>query len=96
MLHLIFQPTLEESVLQRIAPADVVVLLDDAVFRALRLGNRAESLMRLIDQVRFLVLQEHLAIRGIAAEELVIGIEITDYAGLVDLSVEHSVIKTWN
>jgi tRNA 2-thiouridine synthesizing protein B len=41
-------------------------------------------------------LADDLAIRGIASEELIIGIEIIDYPKLVALTVEHPLIQTWS
>lgn len=95
MLHLIFLGTIDNKLVERIAPDDAVVLLDDAVFRSLRLGDCAALVAKFVQQGRCFVLQEHLLIRGIAAAEIIDGIEIIDYAGLVELTVEHSVIKTW-
>lgn len=96
MLHLVFQVALDDGILQRIGFEDVVILLDDAVFRSLQRGKRADALSKLLKRTKCLVLKEHLAIRGIAIAELVEGIEVIDYTEFVNLTVEHAQIQTWN
>lgn len=95
MLHLIAQTTVDDCVLQRIGHADVVVLIDAAVLRALCQGDRANALVTLLLRARCCVLQEHLTLYGIAMHELVSGIEVIDYSGLVNLTVAHTSIQSW-
>jgi sulfur relay protein TusB/DsrH len=96
MLHLISQTSVDECLLQRIGQADVVVLLDGAVLRTLRRGDRACALTELMTRARCCVLLEHLTLYGIAAHELVSGIDMIDYVALVNLTLAHSPIQTWS
>ncbi|NOT83387.1 MAG: sulfurtransferase TusB [Methylococcaceae bacterium] len=96
MLHLISQITVDECILQRIAVADVVVLLDGAVLKALSAGNKAPALINVLIRARCCVLLEHLLLYGIAADALLSGIEIIDYAALVDLTLAQPLIQTWH
>jgi tRNA 2-thiouridine synthesizing protein B len=96
VLHLVFQSPIETAVLERIEAGDVVVFLENAVLRILRNGLLSASLTQLLDTNRLCVLSEDVAVRGIAADELVEGIDIIDYAGLVELAVNNHVIQSWS
>jgi tRNA 2-thiouridine synthesizing protein B len=96
VLHLVFQSPIETAVLERIEAGDVVVFLENAVLRILRNGLLSASLTQLLDTPRLCVLSEDVAVRGIAADELVEGIDIIDYAGLVELAVNNHVIQSWS
>ncbi|WAK01391.1 sulfurtransferase complex subunit TusB [Methylobacter sp. YRD-M1] len=95
MLHLVFQSPIETAILERIEAGDVVVFLENAVLRVLRNGLLNESLTQLLSTNRLCVLSEDVIVRGIAADELVEGIDIIDYAGLVELTVNNRVIQSW-
>ncbi|MGR8978948.1 MAG: sulfurtransferase complex subunit TusB [Gammaproteobacteria bacterium] len=96
MLHLISQSPVETAVLERIERGDSVMFFENAVFRILHNGGMEETLVRMLSQCRLFVLSDDLTVRGIRSEELVRGIEVIDYAGLVDLTVAHPLIQTWS
>lgn len=96
MLHLISQSPIETAVLERIDTGDSVVFMENAVLRILQNGNLAESLAGLLARNRLYVLSDELSVRGIRPDELVVGIEAIDYAGLVELTVKHPLIQTWS
>jgi tRNA 2-thiouridine synthesizing protein B len=96
MLHIISQAPVYECILQRIGQDNVVVLIDSAVLRALSRGNKAHALTELMLRARCCVLMEHLSLYGIATHELITGIEVIDYSGLVNLTLMHPLIQTWN
>jgi tRNA 2-thiouridine synthesizing protein B len=56
----------------------------------------AGILTRRLAKNRFCALSDDLKIRGIAADELVKGIDIIDYAELVRLTVHHRLIQSWS
>lgn len=96
MLHLIFQTPLNIAVLQRIDACDDVVLQGGAVWNAVRghvLQSELESL--LAKNCRLHVLREELELNGIAERRLQPGVDVIDYAGLVELTVSNKVNKTW-
>lgn len=95
MLHLIFQSPIEIAILERIEAGDAAVFLENAVLRVLRNGVLHETLTQLLGTNRLYVLSQDLAVRGIAADELVEGIEVIDYADLVELTVHNRVIQSW-
>jgi tRNA 2-thiouridine synthesizing protein B len=96
MLHLVFQSPIETAILERIEAGDVVVFLENAVLRVLRNGLLDEPLTQLLSTNRLCVLLEDVIVRGIAADELVEGIDVIDYAGLVELTVGNRVIQSWS
>jgi tRNA 2-thiouridine synthesizing protein B len=96
VLHLIFQSSIETAVLNRIDPGDVVVLLENATLRALQNGDMNAALTQQLGNNRLCVLSDDIAMRGISPNELVKGIEVIDYAGLVELTVNNPVIQSWS
>ena len=95
MLHLIFQSPIETAILERIDSGDVVVFLENAVLRILQNSLLSDTLTQQLGSNRLCVLSDDIAVRGIAADELVKGIEVIDYAGLVELTVNNPVIQSW-
>jgi tRNA 2-thiouridine synthesizing protein B len=95
MLHLIFQSPIDIAVLDRMASGDVAVFLESAVLGLLQKSTFAEILSNKLDTIRLCVLSEDMASRGILASELVLGLEIIDYAGFVNLTVENPLITSW-
>lgn len=95
MLHLISQSLITNAVLARIAVNDEVVFLDNAVLRLLKAGDLNNVLSQPLEKNQFYVLDEALTVRGITAEELILGIKIIDYTQLVTLTVKHPVIQSW-
>ena len=95
MLHLVFQSPIETAVLERIDSGDVVVFLENAVLRVLQNSVISDTLTRQADRNRLCVLSDDIAIRGISPNELIEGLEVIDYAGLVELTVNNPVIQSW-
>lgn len=95
MLHLISQSPITNAVLERIVANDEVVFLDNAVLRLLKIGDFNNTLSQYLETNQFYVLEEALTVRGITAEELILGIKIIDYTQLVALTVKHPVIQSW-
>lgn len=96
MLHLIFQSPIDTALLGRISPGDEVVCLDNAVLNLLRTGRLHTALHDLLTHSRISVLQTDIALRGIAATELVNGIAVITYSDLVQLTVHHPHIQSWS
>lgn len=96
MLHLIFQSPIETAVLERTDAGDVLVFLENSVLRILQNGILADTLTKQLNTQLLYVLEDDLSVRGIDADELVQGIEVIDYAGLVALTVKHPLIQSWS
>jgi tRNA 2-thiouridine synthesizing protein B len=96
MLHLIFQSPIETALFERFDSGDVIVFLENAVLRLLQNSLLADNLKQQLSKNRLCVLADDLSIRGIKTMELVNGIEVIDYAELVKLTVNNSVIQSWS
>lgn len=96
MLHLIFQSPIDNAILERIDSGDDVVFLENAVLRILKKGSLCGVLMQLLTVNRLYVLADDIETRGIGTAELVSGIEVIDYAELVNLTVKNPVIQSWS
>ena len=95
MLHLVFQSPIEIAILERIDSGDDVVFLENAVLRILKNGLLRDTLTQLLTGSRLYVLLDDIEVRGISTDELIKGIEVIDYAGLVALAVKNPVIQSW-
>lgn len=95
MLHLIFQSPIETAVLERTDTGDVLVFLEDSVLRILQNGSLSDTLTQKLSAHRLCVVSDHLAVRGITADELIKGIDVIDYSELVALTIKHPVIQSW-
>jgi tRNA 2-thiouridine synthesizing protein B len=95
MLHLIFQSPIDIAVLDRMASGDVAVFLESAVLGLLQNSSFADVLSNKLNTNRLCALSEDMVVRGIVPSELVPGLEIIDYAGLVNLTIENPLITSW-
>jgi tRNA 2-thiouridine synthesizing protein B len=95
VLHLIFQSPIEAAILERIDTEDIVVFLENAVLRTLQNSVISDTLMQQMSCNRLFVLSDDIAVRGITPNELVKGVEVIDYAELVELTVNNPVIQSW-
>jgi len=96
VLHLIFQSPIDIAILERIDSGDVVVFLENAVLRVILNSDLSDRLTQQLGRNRLYVLSDDIAVRGIAPNELVKGIEVIDYAELVELTVNNPVIQSWS
>ncbi len=96
MLHLIFQSSVDDSILQRIESGDNVVFHENAVFRLFKDSQLTAKLQKMhANAIYFYVLKDELESRGIAIDELIPGVNIISYDGLVELTEKNKVILTW-
>jgi tRNA 2-thiouridine synthesizing protein B len=96
VLHLVFQSPIEIAILERIDSGDDVVFLENSVLRILQNGLLKQILTQLLSRSRVYVLSDDIEARGITSDELITGIEVIDYAGLVTLTVKNPVIQSWS
>ena len=96
MLHLVFQASLDETLIARIGFGNDVVFLENATLSLSAKGRFAEQLSQLTEQNQLFVLSNALDTRGIDTAELVAGIRVIDYPDLVDLTVKHPQIQSWS
>jgi len=96
MLHLISSSPIALAVFERIDSGSSIVFLENAVLRILRNGQLSGRLTGMLADHHLYALSADLMIRGIETEQIVEGIEVIDYTGLVELTVAHPLIQSWN
>lgn len=97
MLHLIFQSSIDSALLQRIDSGDDVVFFENACYRLLKNAVLNTELQQLLEnRVYLYVLTNELATRGIDIEEIVSGVKVINSPGLLELTENNKVIRTWS
>ncbi len=95
MLHIISRSPIETAILQRTAPGDVLLFVENAVLAILQQGSLSRRLTAMQAQYRLVALHADLQLRGIEIAELLPGIEVIDYSGFVRLTEDNPVIQSW-
>jgi sulfur relay protein TusB/DsrH len=95
MLQLVFQSPLQASLLQRLGVNDAVLFLENAVFALLQNAPLSSRLTEFAKTGRLYVLRNDLETRGITAEMLISSVQVIDYKGFVDLSIEQPSVFSW-
>ena len=99
MLHLINKSPMDrnslDSCLRLAKSGSSVLLLEDGVYAALSKASSAEAVSNRMDDLTFYVLGPDVSARGLDDKPLIDGITSVDYAGFVDLVVEHETAQSW-
>jgi len=95
MLHIVTHNQLAVQ-FERIAKDDAVLFLADSIVSLHKKGQFADHFLIWTQAFDCYVLQADMLARGLLENELVLGLQVIDYSGFVDLTVAHKVIKTWN
>jgi tRNA 2-thiouridine synthesizing protein B len=98
MLHIVNKSPSERSTLDSCLaaaqPGAALLLIEDGVYAATR-GNAAEAKLRAaMAQLELYVLSPDLEARGMA-QALMEGVKQVDYAGFVELVVQHKNSQSW-
>lgn len=72
-----------------------ILLMEDAVYGALKGTAAAASLSDAAKDKQIYVLGPDLAARGFTPEQVVQGVKVVDYSGFVDLAVEYHHVQAW-
>lgn len=95
MLHIVNKSPYDRNSLDTAvsykADGDVFLLIEDAVYAAMKDGGAASKL----DGCAVSVLGADIAARGIAEDKLVEGVSVIDYAGFVDLVEANEKVQSW-
>lgn len=90
-----FERNALESCLKFAGKGDPVLLFEDGIYAALK-GTDAEGQLEAArDKQSLYVLGPDLAARGFAAERVIDGIAIVDYAGFVELAANNDKVQAW-
>jgi len=97
MLHTVNKSPYErntlESCLNHVKEGDVVLLIEDGVYAALK-GGRAADVLSSVNGVKICALSADVKARGLDGR-LVDGVEVVDYAGFVDLVEQTDKTQAW-
>ena len=98
MLHIVNKSPSQtrslESCLRLAQPGHALLLTEDAVYAATRGGATGAGLAEALGRLKVYALQPDLEARGMAGA-LIDGVTPVDYAGFVDLVVEHPNTQSW-
>ncbi len=99
MLHIVNKSPFEKNSLESCArlskSGSCILLIEDGVYGALVDSETNEMIQSCLRDRSVYVLGEDIQARGIQREQLVMGIEVVDYAGFVKLTVEHDKVQSW-
>ena len=97
MLHTVnkspYQCTTLESCLKHVGEGDVVLLIEDGVYAAVK-GGKAADLIAGAKGIRICALSADVKARGLEGK-LIDSVEVVDYGGFVDLVVETDKTQAW-
>jgi tRNA 2-thiouridine synthesizing protein B len=89
-----FEKSSMDSCLAHAKEGSSVLMYEDGIYGAIK-GTAVAAKVAAASGVKFYVLGPDLKARGVAEDRLVDGIEIVDYAGFVNLTVENDKVQAW-
>ncbi|MGK0269790.1 MAG: tRNA 2-thiouridine synthesizing protein B [Cocleimonas sp.] len=99
MLHIVNKSPFEKmsfgSCLNHAKPGDSILMIEDAAVGSIKNSSFSEQLTSALADKKVYVLGGDLAARGIDQSRMIDGIEVVDYAGFVDLSVNNETTQSW-
>ena len=99
MLHTVnkspFEKNSLETCLRLIEDNSTLLLIEDAVYGALKNTNIEEKIINAQTYIKLYVLGPDLKARGLDKNSLITNIEIIDYKGFVKLVAENEKIQNW-
>ena len=99
MLHLVNKSPFEKNSLSsclRLAKnGRGILLIEDGVFGALQGTSVTDEIAGRSGDFKIYVLGPDLAARGLSEKPVIDGIEMIDYEGFVDLTIEHDAVNSW-
>jgi len=91
-----FERTSLDTCLSVVGNDSTVLLIEDGVAGALQNTTASASISDAMGNgVKFAVLGEDLNARGLAADRVIDGISVVDYAGFVQLAADHDNVQNW-
>ena len=96
MLHILSRAPVDLAILERTATGDTIILIEDAVIEALATSPHSQHWQRILQAQRVCALSADLEVRGLASDRILNGIEVVDYQGFVQLTIDNEVIHSWH
>jgi len=98
MLHIVnkspFQTRTLDTCLRMAKPGNALLLIEDGIYAATVGSATEERVRQACATLKVYALQPDMDARGVTAK-LIDGVTLVDYAGFVDLTVEHSTSHSW-
>jgi len=98
MLHIVnkspYEKTALASCLAHATKGSAVILIEDAVYAAVKGGAAEAELKRAIGRVDVYALGPDIEARGMG-DRVIDGVKVVDYGGFVDLAAEHRTNQSW-
>lgn len=98
MLHTVnkspFERNALKSCLAYVKPGSAVLLIEDGVYAALADTTASDMVKQAMTKVSVYAMGPDLEARGVA-QRVIDGVKVIDYAGFVDLVVEHPNNQAW-
>ncbi len=99
MLHTVNKSPFEnnnlDSCLRMAKKGSGILLMEDAVFAALKGTAHSDKVSAANADTQIYVLGPDLAARGFKEDKVIDGVKVVDYAGFVDLAVEYDKVQSW-
>lgn len=99
MLHTVnkspFERNALESCLNHAVEGSAILLIEDAVYGALKDTAVAAKVEAALGKNKVYVLGPDLAARGMSEDRVIDGITVVDYEGFVDLTVDYGAVQAW-
>jgi len=83
-----------ESCLAHCKSGSSLLLIEDGIYAGLKGAKFSDTITSAMKDINIYVLEPDLNARGVQ-DQLIDGIKKVDYAGFVDLSVEHDKVQAW-
>jgi len=84
-----------ESCLRHAITGASILLIEDAVYAALRQTTIADKITTAMKELSVYALEPDLRARGFGQGQVIDGVKLIDYDGFVDLVVEHQSVQAW-
>ncbi len=98
MLHIVnkspFQTSTLDTCLRMAQSGNALLLIEDGIYAATVGSATEERVRQACTNLKVYALQPDMDARGVTAK-LIDGVTLVDYAGFVDLTVEHSTSHSW-
>lgn len=99
MLHTVnkspFERNTLESCIRLAKDGSSILLIEDAVYAAVEGNSFAAKVSEAANKFKIYVLEPDLKARGMNNKTLLDGVTAVDYAGFVDLTIEHDSVQSW-
>ena len=99
MLHIVNKSPFEKiafsSCLKHAKAGDSILMIEDAAVGAIKNSSFSDELSSALTDKKVYVLGGDLAARGLDQNRMIDGIEVVDYAGFVDLTVNNETTQSW-